>query len=131
MAWYSQIGKRIRLGALSVHTWRTPGSPHELVQPRSEPLQLPAAHRALLGDAITTLGKHAKFSVLRQKFHPHLGARAVPGIVQQRLLQTGEASLGRDHEVLHRRVIGTHLREHFLGGYAADLADPAVNLQTF
>lgn len=52
-------------------------------------------------------------------------------LLQQRLLQTGEASFGRDHEVVHRRITGTHLREHFLDGYAADLADPDVNLQTF
>ena len=80
---------------------------------------MPATHRALLGDPIAALGKHIELIVLREQLHLHAGARSMPRLVEQRLFQACETSLRRAHEILHRRITCTHLREHFFGRHAA------------
>jgi hypothetical protein len=63
--------------------------------PLPQPLQLPPAHGAFLGHPIETLGKDMEFGVLGQQFDLNALAGLLPRLVQQVLLQTTQASLGR------------------------------------
>ena len=69
----------------------------EFLQPRPQPIHLPAAHAAFLGDAIPALGKHVEFPVLREQLHPHLGTHLIPRFHQQSLCERTQATLGRCH----------------------------------
>jgi hypothetical protein len=91
----------------------------KLSQPLPQPLQLPAAHRAFLADAIDALCVDIKFAVLGQQFDRDARASLLPRLGQQSLLKPREAPFRRSHQVLHRRVAGPHLRQHRFGGNAA------------
>lgn len=69
-------GRDLALRTAELHQERIARELHrlQLREPRPQPLQLAAAHRALLGDPIEALGKHVQFIILRQKHHLHPGA---------------------------------------------------------
>jgi hypothetical protein len=54
----------------------------EFTQPFPQPLHLPLAHRAFLGDAVGTLGEDIKFAVSSEQFYLHAFARLLPGLGQ-------------------------------------------------
>src|SRR2546430_16701746 len=56
-------------------------------------LELPAAHRAFLGDAILALSEHIKLALLRQKLHLYARPRLVPWFGEELLLQPAQAAL--------------------------------------
>lgn len=85
--------------------------------------QSPLPHGALFFDSILTLGEHIRFTLVRQQFDAHAGARLLPVAREQWLLQRGEPTLGRAHQIAHRRRAAAHLPEDFLRGDAA-IHDP-------
>jgi hypothetical protein len=91
----------------------------QLPQPLPQPLELPPAHRAFFADPIGTLGEDVKFTLLGKELDCDTCAGLLPGLGQQPLLETREASFGRANQILHWRIAGSHLRQHRLGGDAA------------
>jgi hypothetical protein len=65
----------------------------ELLEPGPQPLQLPPTDRPLLGYAIAALRQDIELTLLRQQLDLHAGARLVPRLGDERLLQTRQATL--------------------------------------
>ncbi len=63
--------------------------PHgrEFLQSRPKPLELPPAHPAFLGKAISALGEGIEFPILREQLHAHVRPRLPPRLLKQRLLK--------------------------------------------
>lgn len=85
------------------------------IQPSPQLFQAPAAHGTLLGDTIAALGEDVDLAILRQQLHLHPGPGVVPRLVEQRLLQPAQPSLGRADKIVHRRVALAHLGQHVFG----------------
>ena len=68
------------------------GHPAQVFQSRPQALQLPPAHRALLGDPVEALGEHIEFAVLRQQLDLHARARLLPGLGRQGLAPGGSGA---------------------------------------
>ena len=89
-------------------------------QPLPQPLQLPPAHRAFLGDAVGTLGEDIELAVLGQQLD--LDARRGPlarACPARCFSKSGEAPLRRSDQILHRRIAAAHLGQHLFGRDAA------------
>jgi len=67
----------------------------DLPMPLPQPLQLPPAHGTFLGHPIETLGKDMEFAGLGRQFDLNALAGLLTRLIQQVLLQTVQASLGR------------------------------------
>src|SRR4029077_5918257 len=91
----------------------------ELLEPAPQPVQLPPTDRPLLGYAIAALRQDIELTLLRQELDLHAGARLLPRLGDEMLLQTRQATLRRPHQVMHRRVGGSHFGKHLLGRHAA------------
>jgi hypothetical protein len=65
------------------------------------------------------LGKDVEFVVRRQQLDLDARPRLLPGLIDQMLLQTGQATLRCADQVKHRRVGCAHLGQDLLGRHAA------------
>ncbi len=129
-----EFGRRLRgQGELHQHLFARDVHGGELAEPLPQPLHLPPAHGALLGNTVFALGEDVEFALFGQKLDLHPLAGLLPGLTGEPLFQAGQAALRRANQIersssascgsaplrVHRWIALAHFRQNLFGWNAA------------